>query len=63
MDTLLEGGEQLERELTPEPVVGPAVGSFVLHGALAGSLVFYALLGGLFHHNSWGDRGQAGRSR
>ena len=43
MNTLLEGGEQLERELTPEPVVGPAVGSFVLHGALAGGLVLIQL--------------------
>ena len=60
MNTLLEGGEQLERELTPEPVVGPAVGSFVLHGALAGSLVFYALVAGLFHRNSWGDSGAGG---
>jgi protein TonB len=60
MKTLLEGGEQLERELTPEPVVGPAVGSFVLHGALAGGLVFYALIAGLLHHNSWGDTGSGG---
>ena len=33
------GGEHLEQELTPEPVFRPAAGSFLLHGALAGSLV------------------------
>lgn len=54
MNSLLEGGVQLERELTPEPILAPAVGSFVLHGALLGSVVFYALVAGLFHHNTWG---------
>ena len=60
MNTLLEGSEQLERELTPERIVAPAVGSFVLHSALAGVLLFYAVLTGLFHHNSWGGAGSGG---
>jgi protein TonB len=60
MSTLLEGGEQLDQELAPEPVAGPAVGSFVLHGALAGGIVLYGLLGGFFHHNNWGSQGGGG---
>jgi protein TonB len=60
MNNLREGGEQLERELTPEPMLRPAAGSFLLHGALAGSLVFYAFLNGMFHHNSWGGGGAGG---
>jgi len=57
MNTLLEGGEQLERELTPEPVFGPAAGSFVLHGLLAASIVSYAFFAGFFHHDTWGGSG------
>jgi len=60
METLLEGAEQLERELTPEPLVAPAAGSLLLHAALAGSLLAYGLLGGLFHHNQWGSSGAGG---
>src|ERR1035437_6394189 len=60
MDSLLEGGEQLERELTPEPMVAPAAGSLLLHGALAGGLLVYGILGGLFHHNQWGSAGSGG---
>jgi len=54
MDTLIEGGEQLELELTPEPIALPALGSLLLHGALAGALLAYGILGGLFHHDLWG---------
>jgi protein TonB len=57
MNTAMQGGMQLERELTPEPVFGPAAGSLLLHGALAGSIVFYAVFAGLFHHNTWGGSG------
>jgi periplasmic protein TonB len=60
MDTLLEGGEQLERELTPEPLAGPATGSLLLHAALGGCIVAYGLIGGLFHHNQWGGSGSSG---
>jgi protein TonB len=58
--SLLNDGERLERELTPEPVVGPATGSLVLHALLAGSLVFYGIFAGLFHHNQWGGSGGGG---
>jgi protein TonB len=60
MDTLLEGGEQLELELTPEPIALPALGSLLLHGALAGGLLAYGILGGLFHHDLWGSPGGGG---
>lgn len=54
MSNLLEAGGQVERTFGREPVFGPAAGSIALHGALACSIVFYALLNGLFHHNTWG---------
>jgi len=54
MSTLLEAGEQLERTFGREPVAGPAAGSIALHAALACSAIFYGLVAGLFHHNTWG---------
>ena len=60
MSGLLERGEQLERGLTPEPLTAPAVGSLVLHAALAGSLVLYGILNGFIHHNLWGSPGSGG---
>lgn len=50
----MEAGGRLERTLGREPVVGPAAGSFALHGGLALTIVFWALLNGLFHRNLWG---------
>jgi len=32
----------------------------VLHVTLAGSIVLYGILGGFFHHNSWGSPGSGG---
>jgi protein TonB len=46
--------EQLEREFMPEPIGRPALFAFGAHLLLAGAIVGYALLNGLFHHNSWG---------
>ncbi len=60
MNSLLDGGEQLERELTPEPMAAPAAGSLLLHGALAVSLLTYGLIAGLFHHSQWGSAGSGG---
>lgn len=57
MDGILEGSEHLERELTPEPIAAPAMGSFVLHGLLIASVVSYGLLSGIFKHNVWGNQG------
>ncbi len=60
MGTLAQHGDELEQELTPEPIFRPAAGSILLHSALVGCLVFYAFLNGLFHHNSWGGGGAGG---
>jgi len=60
METVLERTEQLERELTPEPIAGPAAGALLLHGVLLGLLIFYGVLAGLFHHNVWGSTGSGG---
>jgi protein TonB len=60
MNDLLEGSEKLERELTPEPMAAPAVGSLLLHGGLAAVLLVYGILGGLLHHNFWGNPGVGG---
>jgi len=60
MISLLEGGDQLERQLAPEPFVAPAAGSLVLHGLLAGSLLLYGILNGFFHHILWGNSGPGG---
>jgi protein TonB len=60
MESVLEGGEQLQRELAPEPLAASAVGSLLLHAALAGSIVAYGLLAGLFHHSQWGSAGAGG---
>ena len=60
MNSLLDGGEQLEQELAPEPMMAPAAGSLLLHLALAACLLTYGLLAGLFHHNQWGNAGSGG---
>ncbi len=60
MNSVLEGGEHLERELTPEPIAGPAAGALVLHVALAACLAYYGWALGLFHHNLWGGPGGGG---
>jgi protein TonB len=60
MSSLLEGVEKLERELVPEPIAAPAVGSLAFHAALAGCLVLYGVIGGFLHHSNWGDAGIGG---
>ena len=60
MSSLLEGSEQLERELTPEPVMAPAAGAVALHLGLGAAIVLYGILGGFFHHNLWGNPGAGG---
>ena len=60
MNCIVEASEHLERALTPEPIAGAAAGSLMLHGALLAALVFYTVLGGLFHHNLWGNQGAGG---
>jgi protein TonB len=60
MNGMMEHSERLEQELMPEPLGKPAAGSLLLHGALAGVLVLYGVIGGLFHHNIWGSPGAGG---
>ena len=60
MNSVLEGGEHLERELAAEPIAGPAAGSLGLHLALFAFVVYYAWVLGLFHHNLWGSPGAGG---
>jgi periplasmic protein TonB len=60
MNSVLERTEQLERELTPEPVAGPAAGALLLHGLLLAAMVSYGLVSGLFKHNLWGNQGSGG---
>jgi len=57
MDSILEGGEQLERELTGEPIAAPAAGSLALHAVLFAAILLYGILNGFFHHNFWGNPG------
>lgn len=58
--SILEGSKHLEQELTPEPIAGPAAGAVALHIAVGVAVVFYGVLGGLFHHNLWGNPGAGG---
>jgi protein TonB len=60
MDSLLDSGDHLERELTAEPIAGPAAGAVGLHLAVAAFLISYAWMLGLFHHNLWGSPGAGG---
>lgn len=64
MSSLIEGNEeQLERELTGEPLGRPAAGSFVLHALLCVAIVLYYVLGGYFHSNLWGGTAAGGAIR
>ena len=60
MSVLLEGTEQLEQELTPDPVFAPATGSVLLHFGLVAGILLYGILGGFFHHGMWGGSGAGG---
>lgn len=61
MDSVLEGGAHMERELAAEPIAAPAAGALVLHLVLLSSIVWYAWVLGLFHHNFWGNPGAGGQ--
>jgi protein TonB len=54
MSILLEGDEQLERQLTGDAIAAPATGSVLFHIALAGAIVAYYIIGGFFKSNLWG---------
>jgi periplasmic protein TonB len=56
MDSVLDGGGQLEREMRPDPLAASATGSIVLHAVLFGGILFYGFFNGFLHH-SWGNPG------
>jgi periplasmic protein TonB len=56
MDSVLDGGGQLEREMKPDSIAAPATGSIVMHVVLFGGIAFYAFFNGFFHRN-WGAPG------
>jgi periplasmic protein TonB len=60
MENILEGEEQLDRELAPERAFAPAMGSLLLHGGLVASIALYILVAGLFHPVMWGSPGKGG---
>jgi protein TonB len=60
MSSILDNGDHLERELTAEPIAGPAAGALGLHLALGALLESYAWMMGMFHHNFWGSPGAGG---
>ncbi len=60
MRIALEGGEHLERELTPEPIGGPAMGSIALHVTLLLLVLYYGWFFGLFHSSLWGSQNPGG---
>jgi len=60
MSSVLEGSEELERELTPDPVMAPATGSVVLHLLLVAAISLYGILGGFFRQTIWGNQGAGG---
>lgn len=57
MNNYLERADQLERELSPEPFKGPAMGSVVLHSLLFGTVLFWGVMQGWFRHSLWGAEG------
>ncbi|HEV2136597.1 MAG TPA: energy transducer TonB [Terracidiphilus sp.] len=60
MERLLEGDEQLDRELAPERAFAPAMGSLLLHGGLIALMALYILIAGLFRPTMWGSPGKGG---
>ncbi len=63
MNSFLENGDHLERELTPEPIAGPAAGSLGLHLALAACLCLTAGCWGCFITIFGAARARAERCR
>lgn len=57
MSAQVQSSDDLERELTPEPIAASAAGSLLLHAALLGCALAWGWTMGLFHHNLWGATG------
>lgn len=56
MDSVLDGGGQLEREMRRDPLAAPATGSIVLHAVILVGVPLYMYFTGFLHHN-WGNPG------
>jgi protein TonB len=56
MDSVLDGGGQLEREMKPDPLGVPVTGSIVLHLLVLVGVPLYMYFSGFLHHN-WGNPG------
>jgi periplasmic protein TonB len=50
----MQASPQLEREFLPDPIGKPMAGAVVLHALLVGCVLGWAMINGLFHHDSWG---------
>jgi len=44
-----------DRDPSQDPLKGPALGSLLLHAAIFGSLILYALIAAHLHGNGWGN--------
>ena len=60
MTTFEESSEHIEQELKTGPVWRSAMGSLLLHGSLVAAIICWGLIGGFFHHNTWGSAGGPG---
>jgi periplasmic protein TonB len=59
MDSVLDGGGQLERAMKPDPVAAPVTGSVLLHAFILVGIPLFLYLNGMMHH-SWGAQGPGG---
>jgi hypothetical protein len=59
MDSVLDGGGQLERAMKPDPVAAPVTGSVLLHAFILVGIPLFLYLNGMLHH-SWGAPGPGG---
>ena len=59
MSYQLHTSEQFDR-MAKEPIARPMLAALLFHALLAGSALGFALLSGLFPHNSWGGNNDGG---
>src|ERR1700677_2188368 len=59
MDSVLDGGGQLERTMKPDSVAAPVTGSVLLHAFILVGIPLFLYLNGMMHH-SWGAQGPGG---
>jgi len=59
MSYQLHTSEQFDR-MSKEPIARPMLAALLFHALLAGSALGFALLSGLFPHNSWGGNNDGG---